>query len=53
MDNIDKQQKKEVTDNLVEFVKRVSGDKKASPAELAALPEIARLLFDEAHRNVT
>lgn len=32
--------------SLTRFVERVSEDKKATPAELEALPEIARLLLD-------
>lgn len=37
----------EMTKDLVAFVHRVSTDKEASPAEIAALPEIAKVLFDE------
>lgn len=38
------QQIKEVTDCLVTFVKRVANEKEASPAEIATLPEIVRVL---------
>lgn len=42
------EQKKEVIECLVGFVRRVSsGEKEVSPAEIAALPEIARLLFEQ------
>ncbi len=34
-----------VTDDLVRFVHRVVDDKNASPAEIAALPEIAKVLY--------
>lgn len=34
-----------VTDDLVRFVHRVTDDKKATPAEIAALPEIAKVLY--------
>ena len=34
-----------VTEDLVRFVHRVTEDKKATPAEIAALPEIAKVLY--------
>lgn len=34
-----------VTKDLVQFVHRVAGDKNATPAEIAALPEIAKVLY--------
>lgn len=43
---MNQEQRKEVIEDLVKFVKRVSQDKNATPAELAALPEIAKLLLD-------
>lgn len=44
---VSKEQKDEVVECLVNFVKRVSSNEKpATPAEIAALPEIAKLLFD-------
>lgn len=46
------EQQKEVLEVLVEFVKRVASDKKASPAEIATLPEIARLLVETISLNV-
>ena len=40
--------KKEIIDSLVRLIKRISENgEKASPAEIAVLPEIVRLLFDE------
>jgi len=36
-----------VEKDLVEFIHRVATDKKASPAEIAVLPEIARVLYDQ------
>ena len=47
------EQQKEVAQCLVDFVKRVASDKKATPEEVAALPEIARLLFDTISLNAT
>ena len=42
-----KEQKDEVVECLVNFVKRVSSNEKpATPAEIAALPDVARLLLD-------
>ena len=42
------EQRKVVIECLVGFVKRVSGgEKEVSPAEIAVLPEIARLLFEK------
>lgn len=35
----------EVVNDLLQFIHRVAYDKNASPAEIAALPEIAKLLF--------
>ena len=34
-----------VTEDLVQFVHRVATEKNASPAEIAALPEIAKVLY--------
>ena len=34
-----------VTDDLVRFVHRVADDKNATPAEIAALSEIAKVLY--------
>ncbi len=42
------EQAKEVIESLVGFVKRVSTDKNATQAEIAALPEIAKTLFESA-----
>lgn len=39
-----KEESDELKRVLLDFVKRVSGDSSASPAEIAALPEIAWLL---------
>lgn len=48
------EQKKEVIECLVGFVRRVSsGEKEVSPAEIAALPEIARLLFEQCALRVS
>lgn len=38
------EQQKKVVNDLVEFVHRVALDEHATPAELAALPEIAKVL---------
>lgn len=38
------EQKKEIASDLTQFVHRVALDKNASPAEIAALPEIAKVL---------
>lgn len=38
------EQQEVVVNDLVEFVHRVALDKNASPAEIAALPEIAKVL---------
>lgn len=43
---MDKKKREEVLDSLIRFVERVSDDKSASPAELAALPEVSKVLFD-------
>lgn len=37
-------QRKQVAEDLTEFVHRVARDKNASPAEIAALPEVAKVL---------
>ncbi len=34
-----------VTDDLVQFVHRVTANENATPAEIAALPEIAKVLY--------
>lgn len=34
-----------VTEDLVQFVHRVATEKDASPAEIAALPEVAKVLY--------
>lgn len=36
-----------VEKDLVAFVHRVATNEKATPAEIAALPEVARVLFDQ------
>ena len=46
---IEQEQNKEILDSLVGFVKRVSENQHASPAELHALPAIAKVLAE----NVT
>ncbi len=38
------EQQEAVTEDLVEFVHRVALDKNATPAEIAALPEVAKVL---------
>lgn len=38
------EQKKEIASDLTQFVHRVALDKNASPAEISALPEIAKVL---------
>ena len=35
----------EITEDLVYFVHRVARDEKSTPAEVAALPEIAKVLY--------
>lgn len=40
------EQREKLLKSLLEFVVRVSSNENASPAEIAALPEIARLLCD-------
>lgn len=50
---MNKTQEKEVIQCLVDFVKRVANDENASPEEITALPEIARLLFDTISLNAT
>ncbi len=50
---MDKEQKEMVVNSLAEFVIRTSKDEKAPPEALAVLPEVARLLFDVTHLNVT
>lgn len=44
MFNLDQEQFDSVTEKLVSFVCRVAADKEASPAEIQALPEIAKVL---------
>jgi len=46
---MDKEQKKNMIEKLLKFIDRVSSDKDASPAEIAALPEIAKIILDESH----
>lgn len=48
-----KEQQERVIESLVEFVERTSKDKKSPPEAFAALPEVARLLFDITYLNVT
>ena len=50
---IEMEQRKAVIESLVEFVVRTSKNEGAPPEALAALPEVARLLLDEAHSRVT
>ncbi len=40
-----------VIKDLVAFVHRVTTDKNATPAEVAALPGIARVIFDQYQRH--
>jgi len=42
-----KEQKENMVEKLLKFIDRVSSDEDASPAEIAALPEIAKILLDE------
>lgn len=49
---MNKKQKEEVIESLVKFVKQVSDDKEASPAAIAILPEIAKVLFDVTFKSV-
>ena len=44
--NVSVTERNELVDALIKFVKRVAEDENASPAEIAALPEIARVLLD-------
>lgn len=44
--NTTKEQHELLIKSLVRFVERVAEDKKATPAELAALPEIVKLLLN-------
>lgn len=37
---------KSVTEDLTQFIHRVALNENASPAEIAALPEVARVLFE-------
>ena len=41
------EQLKAVTKDLVDFVHRVATNEKATPAEIAVLPEIAKVLLDQ------
>ena len=43
----------EVDESLVEFIKRVAENKKASPEEIAALPEIAKVLCEMTAMHAT
>lgn len=43
---MEKKQYNEIVESLVLFIKRVSSGRNASPAEVAALPEIVKVLFD-------
>lgn len=43
---MDKSQIKEVENCLITVIKRVANNEKASPAEIAALPEIVRVLCE-------
>lgn len=40
------EQYEEIIKSLARFVTRVAEDEKATPAEIAALPEVARVLFE-------
>ena len=42
---LDLEQEKELAKDLLQFVHRVALDKNASPAEVTALPEIAKALM--------
>lgn len=50
---MNKKQYDEAIESLIAFVKRVSSDKDATPAEVAALPEIAKLLVDITSSSAT
>lgn len=40
-----KEQEEEIARDLLQFIHRVALDKNASPAEIAALPEVAKVLM--------
>ena len=42
---LNQEQRKSIEDSLVDFVVRIATNKMASPEELAALPEIAKLVI--------
>lgn len=42
---VSREQGFEIVGDLLKFIHRVALDKNASPAEIAVLPEIAKLLF--------
>ncbi len=43
---VSRQSAKEITEDLVAFVHRVATNEKATPAEIAALPEVAKVLLE-------
>lgn len=44
---VSQEQKDAIVNDLISFVQRVSSGENATPAEIAALPEVARVLFSE------
>ena len=50
---MNRDQRNEILESLMAFVKRISADVNASPAEVAALPEIARLLNESVKDKVS
>ena len=42
---VSREEAKEITADLLHFIHRVASDKNATPAEIAALPEIAKVLI--------
>ena len=50
---MDKDQKKELIDALVEFVTKFAKDENASPAAIIALPEIVKVLLDVTFANLS
>jgi len=47
---VNKEQKKNMIENLLKFIDRVSNDEAATPAEIAALPELVKILLDESYK---
>lgn len=42
---LSREQEEEIARDLLQFIHRVALDKNASPAEIAALPEVAKVLM--------